>query len=93
MRDNNEGEYWGGGGGDSCDHGLSRRPFRVKPPTVGAGNKNDYQNQNRSFFRAQTAVAVVVRYVARIIHICCSAFVSRACFSKSVSGINVRLLQ
>ena len=34
MRDNNEGTYRGGGGGDdTCDHGLSRTSLKGKPPT------------------------------------------------------------
>ena len=34
MRDKNEGTYRGGEGTTpTCDHGLSRRSLRVKPPT------------------------------------------------------------
>ena len=33
MRDKNEGTYRGERRDDTCDHGLSRRSLRVKPPT------------------------------------------------------------
>ena len=33
MRDKNKGTHRGGRRDDTCDHGLSRRSQRVKPPT------------------------------------------------------------
>ena len=61
-----EGTYRGGKSHDTCDHGLSRRSLRVKPPTSWAGKSKWFKKKEKKVFLCRNRFPDTMLYMTAL---------------------------